>query len=279
MNSLNVSVVLTTYEGDDPNELAEALESVIEQSASPAEIVLVKDGPVSSELEAIIESYESDHPDLFSISKLETNQGQGKARQVGVENATHDFVAMMDADDISVPTRFQQQTDYLHAHPEIDAVGGHIAEFVSNPEEPYAVRKVPTEPCVVARKARFRSPLNQTTVMARRQAILDAGNYQPTDRMEDYGLWARMLLNEATLANIPEVLAKVRAGEKMYERRGGWEYAREEIRLQQDFLRMGFVSVPVALLNLAIRVPMRLLPNRFRGAFYSRFLRKYSAKT
>jgi glycosyltransferase involved in cell wall biosynthesis len=274
MTSPEISVLITTYRGDDPDELSTALESVIEQTLSPSEIVLIKDGPVTAELDETITSYQDNHPDLFSISELETNQGQGKARRVGVEKVNNELVAMMDADDISLPSRFQQQADYLQDNPEIDAVGGYIAEFGSDPQNTHAIRKVPTEPDVVARKARFRSPLNQTTVMARKKAILDAGNYRATDRMEDYDLWARMLTDDATLANIPEVLAKVRAGSEMYERRGGWEYASEEIRQQREFLRMGFVSRSIALLNIAIRVPTRLLPNRFRSVLYSRILRR-----
>jgi glycosyltransferase involved in cell wall biosynthesis len=269
----DVSAIITTYRGDDADELSDALDSILDQTLPPAEVVLVEDGPVTADIESTVADYQHRHSEIFSILPLESNWGQGYARRIGIENANHDLVAMMDADDVSVPQRFELQVEYLQQHPEIDAVGGYSAEFTTDMDSPHAVRQVPVEPAAVASKARFKSPMNQTTVMARRAAILDAGNYRGVDRMEDYGLWGRMLSNGSALANLPTVLAKVRGGGPMYTRRGGWEYAREEVRLQRQFLDMGFVSLPVALVNLCIRVPIRLLPNRLRAVLYSRFLR------
>ncbi|MFC6723322.1 glycosyltransferase [Halobium palmae] len=276
MDSPPFSVLISTYTNDDPDYLSVALESVIKQTAPPAEIVLVKDGPLSPALDSVVQTYHENYPELFEIRKLSENRGPGVARRIGVEITEHETIAMMDADDISVPTRFERQLEHLRQHPETDAVGGYIAEFSSNPDDPYAIRKVPLKPEAIASKARFRSPMNQTTVMARKQALLDAGNYRSTTRMEDYDLWARMLSGGATLTNVPEVLVNVRAGDEMYERRGGLEYARAEIRLQREFIRMGFVSVPVALLNLAVRLPGRLAPDQLRGWAYSRFFRRDS---
>jgi glycosyltransferase involved in cell wall biosynthesis len=269
----DISTVITTYRGDDADELSEALDSIFNQTLPPAEVVLVEDGLITPDIESTITHFQHKYSDSFSTISLETNRGQGYARRVGIESVSHDLVAMMDADDISVPERFDYQIEYLNQHPEIDVVGGYIAEFGIDKHSPHAVRRVPLKPDEIASKARFRAPLNQTTVMARRDAILDAGNYRDVDRMEDYDLWGRMLSNGSTLANIPEILAKVRGGDAMYSRRGGWEYAREEIRLQRQFRNIGFVSLPVALANLCIRVPIRLLPNRLRAAIYSRFLR------
>lgn len=269
----NVSVVMATYGGDDPDELREALESVFCQTLPATEVVLVENGPVPTSIRSVIETYRSHHPDSLSIVQLATNQERGYVRRVGVENANHELVAMMDSDDIAVPQRLETQVEYLSDHPDIDAVGGYIAEFTDDPDDPHAIRRVPTTPDEVANTARFKNPMNQMTVTARRTAILDAGNYRPVDPMEDYDLWVRMLANGSKLANLPQILAKVRGGEAMYARRGGWKSAREDIRLQRRFLDMGFISLPVALLNLCIRVPTRLLPNRLRAAIYSRFLR------
>lgn len=264
---------MATYGGDDPDELREALESVFCQTLPPTEVVLVENGPVPTSIRSVIETYRSRHPDSLSIVQIATNQERGYVRRVGVENANHELVAMMDSDDIAVPQRLETQVEFLSDHPVIDAVGGYIAEFTDEPDDPHAVRRVPTTPDEVANTARFKNPMNQMTVTARRTAILDAGNYRPVDPMEDYDLWVRMLADGAKVTNIPQILAKVRGGEAMYARRGGWQSAREDIRLQRRFLDMGFISLPVAFLNLCIRVPTRLLPNRLRAAIYSRFLR------
>jgi glycosyltransferase involved in cell wall biosynthesis len=271
--TLHVSVVLATYGEDDPDALQDALDSVVCQTHTPAEVVLVENGPVPSTIESVVKDYQQCHPDTFSVVQIDTNQERGYARRVGVENASHELVAMMDSDDIAVPQRFEEQVEYLSDHPEIDVVGGYIAEFTDDPDNPHAVRRVPLTPEEVADKARFRSPINQMTAMARRTAILEAGNYRRVDPMEDYDLWARMLTNGSKLANIPQVLAKVRGGEAMYARRGGWKNAYEEIRLQRQFLEREFINLPIALLNLCIRIPIRLLPNRLRAVIYSGLLR------
>jgi glycosyltransferase involved in cell wall biosynthesis len=269
----HVSVVLATYGGDNPDALRDALDSVLCQTHMPSEIVFVENGPIPSTIESVVETYQQRYPDIFSIIRIDTNQERGYARRIGVENASHELVAMMDSDDIAVSQRFEEQVEYFSDHPETDAVGGYIAEFTDDPDDPHAIRRVPLTPEEVADKARFRSPINQMTVMARRKAILEAGNYQRVDPMEDYDLWARMLVNGSKLANIPQVLAKVRGGEEMYARRGGWKNAYQEIRLQRQFLESGFINMPVALINLGIRIPIRLLPNRLRGMIYSRILR------
>jgi len=270
MNSLSVSVVVPVYKRDDPAHFAESLKSITEeQTRPPSEVVVVADGPLTPDLNDVLSTR-----DDLTVIRLEENRGAGAARAAGVKNATHDLIAFQDSDDLSVPERFETQIEYFRERPELDALGGYIAEFEVNPDEPHAVRKVPTQPSKIARWGKIRSPLNQTTVIAKRESILTAGNYRADDRMEDYSLWARMLARDMQLANLPSVLAKVRAGEtEMSARRGGFEYAREEIRLQGEFYRIGFVSAPIAVVNVAVRVPIRLVPDGIRSSLYQRLLR------
>ncbi len=179
----------------------------------------------------------------------------------------------MDADDISVPSRFERQLGYLQENPSVDIIGGYLEEFQSSPDDPVARREVPTDHDAIVKRAKFRSPMNHGTVMFRREAVLRAGNYRATDPMEDYDLWVRMLLSGATFGNIPEILLKARAGEKLYERRGGWKYAKDEARLLVSFYKRGFTPLHVLIFNLLTRTPLRLFPNRLRGTIYELFAR------
>jgi len=156
----------------------------------------------------------------------------------------------------------------------VDVVGGYVAEFEDDAESPHAVREVPTDHDDIARRAKTRSPMNHVTTMFRRDAVLSAGNYRSTDPLEDYDLWVRILLDGATLANVPAVLVKVRAGPEMYRRRGGLRYACQELALQARFRRWGFVGVGTFLANSVARIGIRLLPNAVRGKLYSMFLRE-----
>ena len=79
----------------------------------PDEIVIVKDGALTEELEAVIDKFVSKCPQLFNIVALEENVGQGRARNAGLQACKNNIIALMDSDDISVPNRFELQINYL----------------------------------------------------------------------------------------------------------------------------------------------------------------------
>ncbi|UTF54883.1 glycosyltransferase [Natronosalvus rutilus] len=269
----DVSVVLPTYSRDDPSALSESIASLADQTITPTEVFIVKDGPVTDTIESIIENWRADFPTKIQTHQIERNKGLGNALRAGVTNCTHELIARMDADDISIEARIEKQLNFFMQNPDVDIVGGYIEEFTSNPNQPESKREVPTTHDAIGKMAKFRSPMNHGTVMFRRDAVLSAGNYRAVDRMEDYDLWVRMLLDGSTFANIPEVLLLVRAGEDMYGRRGGLEYAREEIRTQTEFYKRGFTPLPIYLFNMSFRTLLRLLPNKIRGKIYSSIAR------
>lgn len=268
VNFPNISVLLPIYKGDTPSELACAIESIANQSRLPEEVFIVKDGPLTDDLESVLRKKSNNFPTTIHTYQIRENQGLGNALRVGLKKCSYDVVARMDADDISIPSRFERQLIFLNKNSEVDIVGGYIEEFDSDPNDPIARREVPTRHDDIERMARFRNPMNHATVMFDKESVLKAGNYRGVDRMEDYDLWIRLLLNGATFGNIPEVLVKVRGGQKMYGRRGGLEYAREEIRTQIEFYRRGFTSFPIFIFNSLTRVSLRLIPNRMRGTLY-----------
>lgn len=269
----SLSVLLPTYSGETPRHLGEALQSIIDQTVLPSEIVLVKDGPLGDKLEAVISEHVEKNPGLFTVVPLDENIGVGAASRIGLKQCSGEFVALMDSDDVSLPRRFEIQLDYLEKNPQIDVLGGFLEEYTSDLSEKIGMREVPTDPAKISRWARFRSPINNVTAMFRRQAVLEAGNYRDYRTMQDYELWARLLVNGYTLNNIPKVLVKSRADADMHARRGGLEYARIETMLQREFYTMGFIDFPTLMLNLLTRVPLRLLPNAVRSLIYSKLLR------
>lgn len=268
----SVSVILPTFGGDDPEELRKAIDSVIAQSRTPDELLIVRDGPVPSENELVLEKYDSEHS-FVTVKSFEKNRGRALARQVGVVDCQGELVAMMDADDICMPSRLERQVRYLQEHPDVDVLGGQLIEFDSETGEELGVRSVPLTHEEIRNLAKSRCPLSQSTVMFRREAAIAAGNYRDVRRMEDYDLWARMMMNGSRFENLPYTLTKARAGEEMYERRGGLEYALEEIRLQRDFVEFGFVTRSRAVINILTRVPIRLMPNRLRAFIYEGMFR------
>ncbi|MDS0220946.1 glycosyltransferase [Haloarcula sp. S1AR25-5A] len=273
MSNITVSGLVPTYAGDNANELRTAIKSLLNQTRQLDELVVVEDGPLTEELIITLDRLENESNIPLIREKLSENIGQGGARREGVKRASCDLIAFHDADDIAVPNRIEQSLKVL-LQTGSDLVGGYIEEFEGDPENPHAIRKVPCDPVEIRKYAKFRSPINQTAALARKKSILEAGNYRAVNRMEDYELWVRMLMTGHELRNIPEVLAKVRAGRSMYNRRGGIDYAREEVRIQQYMVQLGFISRYRALYNILARVGIRLLPNSVRGYIYRNFLRE-----
>ncbi len=111
------------------------------------------------------------------------------------------------------------------------------------------------------------------TVMFSKKEVLDAGGYQHFYLFEDYWLWARMIKNGVKLYNVQDVLVNVRGGSAMSARRGGWKYAKSEIRFQRKILQMGLISLHVFLRNVCVRFCVRMMPNGLRSLVYEKVLR------
>ena len=125
------TVCMSVYKNDKPEFVRVAFDSMlVEQSIKPSEILLVRDGKVSEELEDLLCKYETQFPNIFRIIRLKQNEGLGKALELGVRFAKNEIVARMDSDDICLSKRFEKQLIYLEQHPECDIVGGTISEFI-----------------------------------------------------------------------------------------------------------------------------------------------------
>lgn len=271
------SVSMCVYGGDNPAFFDEALNSVINQTVSPTEIVLTADGPIPQPIEAVIEKYRnllSQSKIRFQVVYLEKNMGHGEARRICFEHCSYDLIALMDADDLSVPDRFEMQLAVFEKKPDLSIVGGNIHEFIGTPDNCVGKRIVPETDAEIKAYMKKRCPMNQMTVMFRKEAVQKAGGYLDWYCDEDYYLWIRMALSGCQFANVPENLVNVRVGEEMYQRRGGWKYFCSEAKLQGFMLKKGIIGVPGYAINVAQRLVLQvLMPNKLRGFIFQKFAR------
>ena len=271
MEQTPFSVSLCVYGRDNPQWFETAVESILNQTAPPSEVVLVVDGPVPEDLNQVIEKYEQ-HP-LFQVCRLPVNQGHGNARRKGLSLCSHELVALMDADDISLPNRFEKQLQAFQ-RTSADIVGGMITEFIDIPNNIVARRMVPTEHEDICRYMKKRCPMNQVTVMFRKASVEKAGGYLDWHNDEDYYLWLRMYLADMRFANVPDVLVNVRVGKDMYQRRGGKKYFLSEAKLQKYMLDHKIIGPGTYLMNVGKRFIVQiLLPNKLRGWVFKKFAR------
>ena len=277
------SVSMCVYGGDNAEHFEAAVRSVICQTLPPAEIVLAVDGPVPETIEEIIGKCRAEAEAAsiaFQTVRLEKNMGHGEARRVSFDHCQYPLIALMDADDLSVPDRFEKQIRYFEDHPEVSAAGGWITEFISG-ADPTDIsvkagnRIVPENDGEIREYMKKRCPMNQVTVMFRKEDVSAVGGYIDWYCEEDYYLWIRLALAGRKFGNLPCNLVHVRVGNEMYRRRGGWKYFRSEARLQKYMLSEKVIGFPRYLVNVGERFILQvLLPDRVRGWLFRKLARE-----
>ena len=285
MNSMDqngkaYSVLMSVYGKENSVWFKKAAESMLNQTAPPDEFVLICDGPLTEELETAVEELDRSYPGMFQILRLKENVGLGEALRQGILLCRNELVARMDSDDIACPDRCRQQLELFQKIPELAFSSGTIAEFFderdleSSETAALRLRMLPQSHEEIVSYAKKRNPMNHMAVMLKKSAVLQAGNYQSAEGLEDYDLWSRMLQLGFRAGNLKETLVWARIGNGMEQRRGGVKYAGRMARFQTLLLKRGFLSLPQYIINCCIRIPVSLLPGRIGAAVYGVCLRR-----
>lgn len=263
------TVLMAVYYKDNPSLFSRALESVYANSIVPAEVILVVDGPIPTEISDIIVSFEK-KLGLRPIY-LSSNMGLANALNEGLKHVTYDWVFRADSDDINLKNRFELQLKMIDG--DIDLIGGAILE-VDLDGSPISVRRPPLDHNDIIKHLPYRNPFNHMTVAFKKKVVTSAGGYPLVHLKEDYALWASILSRGAKAKNTSEVLVHATTGRGMLARRGGVRYVISEFKFQRHLFNCGFQSYINSLLVGSLRSFVFLMPNFIRGFIYKRFLRK-----
>ena len=263
------SVLMSLYKKEKPEYLRLALDSMLNQTITPDEIVLVEDGPLTEELYAVLEEY----PSLHRV-KNETNLGLGLALNVGLKACRNELVARMDTDDCSKPERCEKQLARFEEKPYLSIVGSHIDEFIGNISNVVSKRIVPTSSEAIYEYAKKRSAFNHPAVMYSKTAVLDNGGYADLKRNQDVDLFGRMQFKGYKAENIDESLLWFRSSDELAKRRKSWQNTWSYIATIRKFWKMGYASfIDYAVVGIA-QTGMYLMPIRVQNYIYKNFLRK-----
>ena len=268
-----ISVLMSVYVKENPTFLRDAIKSVQNQTLKPSELVLVEDGPLTPELYQVLDEVEAQSDIPVKRCPLEQNQGLGLALRSGVLQCQYDIIARMDTDDLAVPDRFEKQLQLMEKE-NLDLLGGHIAEFIDNPDEIVSYRRVPTQHADIVAYQRMRSAFNHMTVMFKKDMVLKAGNYEDGLYMEDDLLWLNMITAGAKTGNLDQILCKVRVGAGMFERRGGLPFLKLYRQARQRMLQRGQISYMEYAKSVAIQAIVALCPGFVRQFIFVKLLRK-----
>lgn len=253
MQENKVAVILPVYKNDKVPYLHLSFDSILNQTYSEVTLYVGVDGPVGDDLQAFLKDYEQKGVKVQCFKEnrglaLVLNDLLSKAREDGFE-----FIARMDADDISMPTRLEKQMKFMLEHPEIDVVGGAIEEIDENSEsrnktivypeteedcyEFFAKRNPHAHPAVLFRWSFFEKLEANTNVSGR-------SNVTPTEFKNKKGVWYRpeYRQNQDTMlwvdgmskgtrhANIPDVVLRFRFTNSLFKkRRNGWAFAKKQL--------------------------------------------------
>lgn len=242
LSHMKYSVLMSVYAKDNPEYLRLSIESMLNQTVAPEQFVVVQDGPVTVELEEVINCYAA-KKDLFTICRIKKNSGLGNALNVGLQHCRNELVARMDADDISLPTRCEKELECFEKDVELDICGCNIDEFYNTPDNVRTSRVVPSSYDEIKRFMNRRQAFNHPTVIYKKTKVLDAGGYEALKRKEDFDLFSRMLVNGCRATNINKSLYLYRANEENYGRRKSWNNLKSAIYVYWRHLKRKGCSV------------------------------------
>lgn len=268
------SVLMSVYKNEKSEYLKQALSSIIDQSVKPNEILIVEDGPLPNELREVLNAYENNSRISVRRIKLSKNHGLGYALNIGVREARNDLIARMDTDDISVHDRFELQLKAFMDDINLVLVGGQIDEFESNIGNIVSQKSMPCNSKEILKYAKYRNPFNHPTVMFKKKAVLNVGNYSNIKGFEDYDLWGRLVTNSNNYANLNKVLVHMRIGNGLYSRRGGIKYLIRYYHLRKRLKKLLLINNREMLLGDIFMTVNAIVPVRIRKILYKHLLRQ-----
>lgn len=270
---MKISVLISVYKKENPLYLKECFLSLLSQTKIPDEIVVVKDGLLTKELNCLLNEFSKNN--LFKIVGYDKNQGLGLALRYGLNYCSGDLIVRMDSDDVCDKYRIEKQYNFLVNHPDVKIVGSNCLEFNGNISNVISKRVMPETNEEIISYSRTRNPFVHPSVTTYRSTILDAGNYRDYYLCEDYDLWVRILKNPSNKAyNIQENLVFMRVSNDFYRRRGGLKYCKALISFKRELYKSGYIRYKDYFKTKYATVFVSLMPGFLREFVYKKFLRK-----
>lgn len=269
---LEFTILQAVYKNDNPQFLTECLQSIFESSFLPKEIIIVKDGYISDDLQKVIVYWKEKLP--IKMVGYDKNEGLAFALNYGIQFIKTEYVARMDSDDICYKDRFEKQIKYLMDNPHILILGSGINEFYEQVKGIYRnIRLFPKEISKYSKKLYKGTPLGHPTLILKTD-LLKKYLYNTTTKCnEDIDLWFRLLKDGYTIYNLQEPLIHYRITDNTFARRG-WKKSVNEMKIYyshlNDINKFSFFNV-----FIFFRFISRLFPKKIIRLMYLSNLRKY----
>ena len=267
------SVLMSVYKNVKKEELELSISSMLCQTVTPEQVVIVIDGPISTELRKVINQFLERYSDIFTIVDLPVNQGLAYALNMGLEQCRNELVARMDSDDFSLPERCEKQLNEFEKDSDLVLLGTMTQNFIDVPEniQPF-IKKRPTQFGEIKKALRRNSPFSHPTIMYKKSKVLACGGYDPKlRRRQDYDLFSKMVNSKSYKAkNLQEVLLLFRADENYIIRNKNKESCKNRIEVQKRIYKRKECSfIDYIYIVCAMLVSMILPTNIYRKFYYA----------
>ncbi|MTC47097.1 glycosyltransferase [Providencia sp. wls1922] len=237
LNTSNIAIIMSVYKNDKLDHLKEAINSIyIQENITPLILVYI-DGEIPQQQFEYLESLHSNN--IIELISSRINQGLSFALNTLIDKALTypdiKYIARMDSDDISYPTRLSVQKEFLDLNTDIDILGTSCQEFGA----PYALKekRLPSNHSDLIQFSITRCPFIHPSVMFRRR-VFEQGNRYPTHTCftEDMAFWLELLYKNYKFHNLPDILLKYRLEENTMIRRAGLSKAKSEVSLRLGYM-------------------------------------------
>lgn len=270
---MKFSCLMSIYKKDNPSFLKEAIESIVTQERIPDEFLIVKDGPLTKELDDILNYYSKKYG-FINVCGYDQNKGLGFALNFGISKCKYDIVARMDSDDISIKERFNIQIGYLEKNPSIRVLGSNTNEFIDSIDNVISYRKMPETNDEIIKYSKTRCPFIHPSICFYKSDVLEVGNYSSNFYLcEDYDLWTRLISKGFKCYNMQSVLVFMRTSEDFYKRRGGLKYCKNILKFKKHLRKQRYMSFFEYFKTSIASLIVTLMPNFLRKLFYKKLLR------
>jgi len=261
---------MSVYRNDRLEWFQLAMDSIREQTLLPAEMVLVVDGPIPDSLSETVRDYENQDCGFeLNVVRLAENGGLANAMNVGRRECTQTFIARMDADDYSLPTRFEQQAAVLRDRPEVGLICAWQGEFADNHLEMNALKTLPEHHDDLIAQLKWRNVIPHSSVVMNREAVEQVGGYRSDfGLLEDYDLFTKLALAGVRMHCLQEPVYRMRVLPEQRMRRGGLAYIPGEWKFRHQLHRNGFITQREFLVSSTAYTVFRLSPGFLKTLFY-----------
>lgn len=267
MNDKRIAVIMSLYKNDVVDYVKLAVESILNQTYKDFDYYIQYDGPVDAEVDAYLLGVKDER-----VRILRRAENKGLAQSLNdllniVMPMGYEFIARMDADDISEVNRFEKQLEYFESHPVLDCLGTWAIEITSYGDE-YFKKQMPETNKGCLELFRKRDCMIHPTVMFRRSYIEKAGLYDlDTFFGEDTMMWAQGFAAGCKMGNVPEYLFRFRLDDNFFNRRRGWKHAKGILTLRWKVNKM--LHYPVkAYLYAIVYAGAKMMPKGVLNLIY-----------